>query len=206
MLVRESGGCANAVRESVLKTESERERNLSHWGTKPRSILHLTFWSDTLPTELSRPSVQWALPLLFFFYPSDLSKNPDLSRINFSSENHSTGNQPLSPTTRQNYPNNSRLQKTTDNNHAVGHSIQSVCEWMRVKQALPVAHLSAVQAVGDGSQERLDAVRICWQACLQSPGNKRKVTISNSGTCSHLEMLKQNQNQYTRELISTQIR
>jgi len=121
------GGCANAVRESVLKVESEREKNLSHWGTEPRSILHLTFWSDTLPTELSRPSVQWALPLLFFFYPSDLSKKkPDLSWINLSSANHSIGNQPLSPTTRQNYPNNSWLQKTTRNNHAFGDSIQSV--------------------------------------------------------------------------------
>ena len=66
MHVTAHGGCANAVRESVLKVVSR--------GNEPRSIPHLTFWSDTLPTELSRPSVQWALPLLFFFYPSDLSK------------------------------------------------------------------------------------------------------------------------------------
>ena len=52
----EHGQWANTVRESTLKMDSWREKNFPHRGIKPASVLLPSFGSDTLPTELFRPS------------------------------------------------------------------------------------------------------------------------------------------------------
>ena len=159
--------------------------------------------------QLSYPAPQYNGHCLCCFSSTQVicQKNTDLSCIDFSSANHSTGNQPLSPTTRQNYPNNSWLQKTTGNNHAVGYSIQSVSVCVNAGETGLTGHSSQHGTSGwrwkpgtPGCSQNL-LTGLPWEPWEQTQSHHQQQWHKFTS-----KMLKQNQNQHARELSSTQIR